>query len=181
MKLEKVLMTAAFAGLAMGCENLPSAYQGDFVDLASGAKLTLNGGDGVLHLADGRKLESRRDQFKFKNLKEGRPGIFVGRNTRNESLMDIFWVNPNLATREEVEGFVWFQSEILYTIADTRLKDKVSSVQFIHCTDGQMTLDATTRKLQLGCPAGAKNYMFVRKSGDDKSANKVGATSDAFR
>ncbi len=176
MKFVKVMMAVAVALVAVGCGKIPSAYQGEFVDAASGVKLKLGGSDGELVFADGRKLEAKADDHKFENIKEGKPGIFLGQNTRNGNLVDIFWLNPNLTTRQEVEGFVWYTSEVLYTIVDSKREDKVPSVQFFHCTDGQVMLDMTTQQMQMGCPAGPKVYTFVR-GGEEKPKNPSNGTT----
>lgn len=168
MKLVKMMMAAAVALVVVGCGKIPSAYQGEFVDAAAGVKLKLGGADGELVFADGRKLEAKADDHKFEIIKEGKQGIFLGQNPRNDKLIDFFWLNPNLATRQEVEGFVWYTSEVLYTIVDTKREEQVPSVQFFHCMDGHVMLDLTTQQMQMGCPAGPKQYTFVRGKSDEK-------------
>lgn len=163
MKLSKLLLLCAVVLTTVACGKIPEAYRGTFEDRDQGVKLTLGGGEGTLESTrDGRKLEAKAEDLTFEGLTEGKPGIYVSTNPSNERMMDVYWVNPNLPTKQAVEGFVWYQSEVIYTIMDAKREEKVPNIQLIHCRDGMVMLDLATKRMQLGCPAGPVNYNAVR-------------------
>jgi len=106
--------------------------------------------------------ESKAEDKSYDAMAEGKAGIFVSTNPSNERMTDVFWVNPNLASKQAVEGFVWYQSEVIYTVMDAKREEKVPSIQLIHCRDGMVMLDIASKRMQLGCPAGPVNYNAIR-------------------
>jgi hypothetical protein len=163
MKLSKLVLLCAVVLTTVACGKIPSAYQGTFVDQEHGVKITLGSSDGTIETsADGRKFEAKAEEYSFDVLVEGKAALYVGVNPANQNMSDVYWINPNMATKQSVEGFTWYQTEVIYTILDTKREDKVPSIQFFHCRDGMMMLDMATKRVQLGCPAGPKNYNVVR-------------------
>ena len=77
-------------------------------------------------------------------------------------MTNVYWLNPNAASKQVVEGFVWYQSEVIYTIMDAKREDKAPGFQLVHCRDGMVMLDMASKRMQLGCPAGPVNYNLVR-------------------
>lgn len=162
MKLSKLLLLCAVVLTTVACGKIPEAYRGKFEDREQGAKLELTGTEGKLETKDGRVLESKAEDMSFEALSEGKQGIFVSTNPSNENMVDVFWVNPNLASKQAVEGFVWYQSEVIYTVMDTKREEKVPNIHLIHCRDGMVMLDMATKRMQLGCPEGPINYNMIR-------------------
>ncbi len=76
--------------------------------------------------------------------------------------MDVFWLSPNLTSRQEGGGKVWFNAEVLYTILSSEAKDKVNEVSLFHCQDGQVQIDTVTKNMQMGCPAHPTTYRMIR-------------------
>lgn len=163
MKFVKILLLTVIATGSVACGKIPAAYQGVFVDQAQGVKITLTGSGGSIETnSDGRKFEAKAEEYTFDNLMAGKAALYVGVNPSNQNMSDVWWINPDLATKQSVEGFVWFQTEAIYTLLDTKREDKVPSVQFFHCRDGVMMLDVATKRVQIGCPAGPRYYNLVR-------------------
>lgn len=163
MKLSKVLLLAAVVLSTVACGKIPEAYRGKFQDTEKGATMELEASAGKLTLANGRVLEAKADDLSFDALAEGKSGIYVSANPADGRMMDVYWVNTNMATKQEVEGFVWYQSEVIYTLMDSKAKDKVPSIGFFHCTDGMVMLDRGAKRLQVGCPASPVTYRMIRK------------------
>lgn len=162
MKLSQWLLIGVVVLSTVACGKIPSAYQGDFVDAAQGAKVSLGGDSGTLSTSDGRALEAKANDLNFDNLQEGKVGIYLSQNSANGNLTDVYWIAPNMATKQEAAGLVWFSSEVMYTIMDSKREDKVASIEFFHCKDGMVMLDTSTKRFQLGCPAGPLHYNMVR-------------------
>ena len=162
MKLSNWFLLGAVVLSTAACGKIPSAYQGDFADSAQGAKLTLGGDSGKLTTSDGRELEAKADDLTFDKLQEGSTGIYLSKNSANDQLTDVYWIAPNMATKQTGGGLVWFTSEVIYTIMDAKRSDKVPNIEFFHCKDGMVILDSNTKRFQLGCPAGPVRYNMVR-------------------
>ncbi|MGZ3698239.1 MAG: hypothetical protein ACXWPM_02355 [Bdellovibrionota bacterium] len=162
MKVSKILFVAAMLIGSMSCGKIPSAYRGNFVDKASGVSLNLTSKDGTLTFADGRKLQAKADDLNFEALSLGKVGIFVRENSQDKDLTDVYWLNPNIASKQNQYGFVWYQSEVIYTIMDSKQKGKISSIQFVQCAEGEVMVDLNSKAIQLGCPAGSPSFDAVR-------------------
>lgn len=144
------------------CSKIPSAYRGNFKDNSSGAKLELNSGSGKMTFADGRVLDSDASELTYQDLITGKGGIFVRENPFNHAMVEGFWVNPNLATKQTAQGLTWFQSEVIYLLLNSELKDKVPGISFLHCTNGTVILDDLTKTFEAGCPASHDTFDMVR-------------------
>jgi len=163
MKLSQCLLMVLVVLSAVACGKIPDAYQGNFEDTTQGASISLSGNGGVFTTSDGRKLESDATDLSFENLQEGKTGIYVNANSQDNKLLDIFWIAPNIASKQEGGGMVWFQSEVIYTLMDSKKENAVPNIEFFHCKDGTVMLDISTQKFQLGCPANPLHYNMLRK------------------
>ncbi len=164
----------AWAILALSvsaCGKIPSAYQGDFVDSATGTRLELSGGSGTLTFPGGRKLEAGSIDLKWDALLEGKPGIYISKaKGADERWLDLYWVNADLSSKREEAGLIWYTAEVLYTMADTKAKDKVATIPMFHCMQGTVMLDSVQKLWQVGCPAGATRYAMQRSASDGESS-----------
>ena len=159
--LKAVLATILLA-TSSACGVIPSEYRGKYQD-SNGARLELKSRKGVFQDASGRKIVAKADDLKFENLLKGEAGIYVSPNTVSGDKLELYWVNPAIETRQEAEGLVWFNSEIIYTLFDMNQKEKVSEIEFYHCGDGTVLLDTAQKLWQIGCPANPDFYRLVRK------------------
>ena len=166
-----LLLGAAMILLTTACGKIPAGYQGDFVDAASGTKITLGASEGVMKTTDGRELKGKAEDLSFENLQEGKQAIYLGQNTRDGNMFDVFWLNPNLTTRQESNGLVWFQSEVIYTMMNAKQEQKVDAISLFRCKDGQVILDTVKQRMTMGCPAGPEQLNMVRAS-DKKDEKK---------
>ncbi len=163
MKFKNTLALIAVVFTTVACgSKIPSAYQGNFADSKAGVKLALTDSKATMTFSDGRVLTGDAADLKYADLLAGKAGVFVRANAADASEQDVFWVNPNVATKQAQEGMVWYTSEVIYTLMNVQAKDKVPNIQFFHCLDGQILLDSTNQSFQLGCPAGPDNYNAVR-------------------
>ncbi|HAR42785.1 MAG TPA: hypothetical protein DCS07_09195 [Bdellovibrionales bacterium] len=161
-KLMKLVLVVALAFGATACSKIPAAYRGTFEDRSLGAKLTLKSTAAQLAFADGRVIQAKAEDLNLAAITEGKAGIFVRENSADLDLLEVFWINPNLASKQGFEGFVWFESELLYTLMNTKTTDSVPSLQLLHCTNGTVMIDVATQALQMGCPAGSAELKMVR-------------------
>ena len=145
------------------CGKIRSAYQGDFTDQATSAKLTLGGSGGSLMLSSGREIKGSTADVKYEKLVASEPGIYVRPSQSNSDVVEIFWLQQNKESRKEEASFVWQESEILYTRMNTKLKDKVQQLKMVHCEKGLLELDLANKTWNGGCPTDQRTeYDFVR-------------------
>jgi hypothetical protein len=163
--ISKLLLAATFTTLLLltvGCGTIPSAYRGNFEDSANNVQLTLEASGGVFTTADGRKLIADTQSLNADNLIEGQPGIYTTLNPAYQNRLEIYWINPDLSTRKEEGGLMWFNAEVFYTLLDIRQEDTVNEMEFFHCDIGKVMIDMPTQRWQIGCPADPDYYRLVR-------------------
>jgi len=163
--ISKMLLAATFLTLllgAVGCGTIPSAYRGNFEDTTNNVKLTLEASGGTFTTADGRKIVSDTLSLTSDNLIEGLPGIYTTLNPVYQNRLEIYWVNPDLNTRTQEGGLMWFNAEVFYTLLDINQEDNVDEMEFFHCDQGKVMIDVPTKRWQIGCPADPDYYRLVR-------------------
>jgi hypothetical protein len=160
-----VLSLFLLVGLA-ACGKIPKPYRGDYLDSASGARLTLERNLGVLKMRDGRVLQSDARNLEFKDLLRGTPGIYVRPDEQNADLVEIYWFVPHWETRQSEAEFVWMESEVLYSRMDSGEKDPVQRLKMFHCQNGMLMLDLPAQNWNGGCPSERVDYEFVRSLPD---------------
>lgn len=158
----QVLLATALTLSGVACNEIPKAYRGSFQDRATGTQLQLKASKGLITFTDGRSMQVKATALTFQGLSEGKTGIFVRPNPTHSQMTEMFWVNPRISTRQENQGFVWFESEVLYTLMDNRSKEQISSFDIISCTNGTVMLDTTTQELEVGCPSGPMTFSMER-------------------
>ncbi len=163
MSKSKFLITVLISMWLVGCKAVPMSYRGSYVDAEHGNQLRLKRGKGVLTFADGRVLIAKTERIKFDDLLEGQGGIYVDRiKTKGESTVaEVNWIIPDPASKKEVAGFVWFESEVIYTALDLGAAKK-SGITLMHCKNGIVTLDTVSKQWQVGCRAGSAELNFAR-------------------
>lgn len=158
MKIINNLKLVLIATILAACNGLPSAYQGNYKDKANGVNLTLNSGSAEISFKNGRKIKSDAEEMSFEALYEGKTGIFSTSRGRDKGLVHIYYVRPIRGTAHTESNFMWYNAEIIYTQADPNRERAVSSIQVIHCTEGNVMLDLPSKRVMLGCGAGAAVY-----------------------
>ncbi|OFZ18961.1 MAG: hypothetical protein A2X94_13510 [Bdellovibrionales bacterium GWB1_55_8] len=155
----------ALVVIGTACGVIPSEYRGEFRDSESGASLKLKGRKGVFQTADGRKIESKAKDLEFEKLAQAQGGIYVSSDPGSDSILEVYWVSPDVASRQEAAQLVWFRSEVIYTELNLKTKDKVNTLEFFHCREGTILLDLPTKRWQMGCPGNA-DYLRMQRVKD---------------
>ncbi len=161
-KIFGAFLLASGAATFGACGVIPHAYQGNFVDDATGAKLELKSGEGTLTTANGRVVPAKADRLTFEKLQKGEPGIYAQVNEDSKNLLEVYWIAPRPATRQEAGGLIWLETEALYTLMNLKEKDEIGNFEVSHCENGTVLLDPSTKRWQIGCPAGVLRYQFRR-------------------
>ncbi|HAR41715.1 MAG TPA: hypothetical protein DCS07_03660 [Bdellovibrionales bacterium] len=164
MKLSKTLFVAMILG-SLGltaCGKVPSGYKGTFSDSSTGATVVLKGSKATFSDASGRKLEVKSIDFTYENLLLGRNGFFIHDHPSDLNLLEVFWLIPNAATRQDVGGLIWFESEIMYSLFQKETEDKLNAFDLVHCQAGTILLDPVRKNFQIGCGAGEQTHHLKR-------------------
>jgi hypothetical protein len=155
-----IILGALVILLTTACGKIPKGYQGEYTDAASGATLKLEASEGTLKTSDGRELKGKAEDADFDALLQGKQAIYLSELKNNN--VDVFWLVPNMATRQESAGYVWFVSEVIYTQMNAKQEEKVGGINFFHCKDGHVMLNTATKEMNLGCPAGPAVFNMIR-------------------
>lgn len=158
----RTIFAAIIVMVGVGCGAVPSAYRGEFQDAAKGVRLELEARKGVFQDAQGKKIDSKASDLKFESLEKGIAGIYVSTSPVSENKLEVYWVNPDLSTRQEAAGLVWVSSEVIYTLFDLSQKDDVREIELSHCEKGTVLLDTLSQRYQIGCPAEIEFYKLTR-------------------
>jgi hypothetical protein len=159
-----IMLKSSFSKLAMvgvllvsACgDRVPAGFRGDFVDARTGSKLTLNAESGVFQTTDGRKLEANRMQMDFEDLAKGTPGIYTRQNPKNTQILEIYWIQPDAASRDQAGGMQWFTAEVLFFRMERETDKPVDVLNLVHSRVGTVMLDTPTKQWQIGWPAGSE-------------------------
>ncbi len=170
MTVVNLILGAAVILLTTACGKIPKAYQGDFVDAATGTTLKLESNEGTLKAADGTELKGKAEDADFDALLDGKPAIYLSTLPGNN--VDVFWVVPNLSTRQEREGRVWYVSDIIYMQMNSKQESQVNNLTMFRCKNGQVSLDKSTKEFVPGCPAAPQYFNMVRAG--EKKAQATG-------
>lgn len=155
------LMGIIFALALSACGKIPEAYQGNFIDAATGTKLSLEASAGQINTTEGRVIKSDANDLDFDSLVKGKPGIYV-RTTTNSNKIEVFWLLPNVATKKQEAEFAWMEAEVFYTRMNIKANDKAQQIKMLHCTNGMILLDMPTKSWNGGCPAESQELDFRR-------------------
>ena len=142
---------------------VPENYRGEFVDVPSGTRLTLESSGGSLFFTSGRKIEASAKDLSFDQLMTGEVGIYTRNSPKEpERLLEVFWVAPKLNTRTEDDGHVWFESEVAVTQLLKTTSRPVGKVNFTYCENGKIQLDKPSQLWLVGCDQDARYFEFER-------------------
>lgn len=163
MKNKLSVMFSAIVLVALSsCGKIPSGYQGTFVDKPSGAKLVLDSSSGKYTETSGREISADADSLQYDALAQAKAGLYTRTMAGNDQMMELFWIVPDPASRQENSGFVWYNAEILYTRMPTEAKDQVASISVEHCKSGTIMLDTPSQTWNGGCGADTVPMQFSR-------------------
>jgi hypothetical protein len=161
--MRSLLVIIAVSFLSVACGKVPSSYIGGFADPEKGATLKIEQNDWTFS-GGGRSLVSKSQDLKFEEIVQGKAGVYIQKNSLNDKILEVYWMNPNLASRFDGAGKVFFTGELIYTQLSSEAKDKVNEINLFHCaTGGQLELDTATQRILMGCPAGPTTYRMLRK------------------
>lgn len=168
-------------GLALGvllsgsCSQIPSNYRGEYIDAGKGASLNLESGKATFKFNDGRVVESKVRDLKyvgeslhpsedqalevndaFNELMNGQQALYASQNTSSKTKTDLFWVLPNVESRQTQAQFTWFRAEVFFTVLDQDENANSSGqIKLLYCSNGHVMLNTLTRQIQGGCPPGS--------------------------
>ncbi len=150
-------------GLLTACgEVVPEAYRGEFVDAASGAKLQMNAESGVYQETSGRIVKARTHEISFEELRKGASGVFMRDNPTNAQILEVYWVSPDLTTKQEAGGIESYQAEVFFFRMEKSKQTKIDLLNTVHSREGIISLDVPTSQWQIGWPAGSSLLEFRR-------------------
>jgi hypothetical protein len=160
--MKNILFSIFAVMMLAACGQVPGAFKGTYEDKEKGAKLELQQSEWKLTTADGRVLQAKVEALDVESLKAGKDGVYVLENPTNKTLLDVFFAHPNVSSKQEASGLIWYESELAYTLIDKDQKEPAAAIDFFHCLKGLATIDSVTSRWELGCPAGATTYHLVR-------------------
>ena len=151
----------AMLALALtGCDGLPDAYRGVFMNKSAGIRVTLNSQDADIEFRGKKLVNYSAEEMKFETASSGRAGIFIRKN-EGDSMVDVYHIVPNRASKKNEFDFVTVQADLMYTQLDSRKKGQAKEITVVRCK-GIISLDWTTKDYELGCPAGAETIVLTR-------------------
>ncbi len=165
MNLNKKLSVALSALVLIAlssCGKIPSGYQGTFVDQPTGTKLVLSSDEGKFTETTGREISAKADSLAFDSLAQGKAGLYTLPVPGNDKMTELLWIVPDVATRQENSGYVWFNAEILDTRIMNEAKDPVASITAEHCRSGSVMLYAADKTWIHGCGPETVPMTFMR-------------------
>lgn len=148
-----VSIVSIAALLISGCKGVPNAYLGEYQDSTGNVRVELSSTEGTIRLADGRRITSKLEELKFDLLKEGKRALYARENSRVSDLIEIFMIEPNMSTRQESGGLIWYNAEIIFSMIKDKDATAAKNLTLVHCIQGTVLLDTVTSRIQLGCPA----------------------------
>ena len=152
---------AAIALLMSGCVKIPEAYFGNYADSSRGASLVLQQNKAVFTAPDGRKFKAGSQELSVADLADAKAGIYDVQD-KSSGMIEVYWINPSVGTRQESAGFVWYSAEVLYTYFASAQRDQVQSLQLVQCVNGTVMVDTQTQRVQVGCPENSTVYNLLR-------------------
>lgn len=168
-----VVILLGFTAL-VGCKGIPNAYLGLYKDSSRQVELELSTYEAKLRLADGRKLSAKLEEMKFELLIKGQRALYARPNGRNEDLVEIFMVDPNLSTRQEANGLIWYESEIVYTLVNSKDESAAKNISLAHCQRGMVLLDLATNRIRIGCPENPDRFELTKTRDDSRNDDEHG-------
>lgn len=139
------LLTLIALGLANTSCKLLENLEGTFRD-STGRELVLSSKLARFgSMAGAAALKPQAISFEL--LLAGLQGCYVDRRPDGVSL---YFLTPDLSTRREEAGLVFYVTEVAYFVPAGTGGDKVSLIQGVHDTRGLVMLDSATKTWQIG-------------------------------
>jgi hypothetical protein len=160
IKMAAISFLSAIALAGCGSDgDVPSAYQGVFQD-PSGVKLDLTSSAAQL-VVEGKTLKMAVAPISYDKLFAGQAGFYIYQE-KDSKLMDVYMVTPDLSTKKDAGGIVYYTTDIIYLQIDLNQKNPVPAITLVHADQGTVMLDTQTKTWQAGWPAQANEYSLVR-------------------
>ena len=156
-----IVLAIITSGVISACGGIPAAYRGKYLDPATGTKLELTRSSGTFE-SNGRALSAQTEVLDFEKLLAAETGIYMDQDPNDAKYFKIYWIHPNITTRQEAAGLVWYQAEILYTAMDSTREQPVDQILIIYSKDGWIMLDLVRKKPQIGWSANPASYDMRR-------------------
>lgn len=172
--IQRLSMAGLTLGLLAGCRGIPNEYTGEYEDSTRRVKLELSSYEGTIQFADGRSFNAKLEDLNYEKMKDGKRAIYARPNSKNQDLVEIFMVEPDLSSKQESQGLTWFQSEIVYSMIDTKNASASRSITLVHCRQGVVMLDRQSQQVQLGCPENPER-ITLQKTRDGGSGGGGGS------
>lgn len=165
MNLLKLAVVSVLAAVILGAcgadnDNIPKAYQGTFQG-QNGEMLILSGSKAQLSI-EGKTLSANVAPLSYKTLLVGQPGFYIYQENKDDKVLDVYWITPNVATKKEEGGIVYYTTDIVYTQIDLNQKNAVQSVTIVHSDVGTVMLDSQSKEWQAGWPEHSETSNLVR-------------------
>lgn len=158
----KVILFFILTLSIVGCGNgIPKNYRGTFADPATDTTLVLNKKSGSFVMSGVSQWSGSMSTLSIEDLTQGEEGIFYATESTSGSFADVFWVRPSSEVRNE-NGFLWRESEVLYTSLDLNRRTPAESLHTLYCEDGEILVDLISQNWQIGCPPTAKTLILQR-------------------
>ena len=155
-----ILSTLVLAGCGNDNENVPKAYQGVFQD-QSGVRLDLTGNAAQLQV-EGKTLKEPVSPLTYDTLLAGTPGFYIYQANKDAKIMDVYMVTPDISTKKEAGGIIYYTTDIVYMQIDLSQQSAVASITIVHADLGTVMLDTSAKTWEAGWPAHASEYNLVR-------------------
>lgn len=156
-----------------GCKGVPQAYQGEFEDKTNNIHLELAWNKAAISMS-GRNIENKLAEFKIEDLQAGKAQVYAREHAANKDLIELFWVLPNMSTKQEGGGMTWYEAEIFVSLADANLQS-VTELKLLHCARGMVLIDTVTSQSQIGCPGSADHWSLKKTKDVGNPGNPGGA------
>jgi hypothetical protein len=149
----------ALSMVLVACDKVPSTYVGNYSDTIS--KLSIGGGAASFTSQDSSISSELRD-LTIAELKKGSKAAYMVADSVDKSMVKIYFVSPNIDTKEEGGGMLWYQSEVAIVAINTKAKGPVTHLNVAHCKDGAVSVDTTENRWQIGCSGNASELDLKR-------------------
>jgi hypothetical protein len=166
LKWTNLLLSGLLLIAVSSCGKIPKGYQGTFKDAVTGTQLTLDDSSGKWVETGGRAIEAKAVDAKLDDLAQGKPGLYMMPVEGNDKIQDVFWIVPDMSTKQSAEQYgvkyVWFNAERINTRMYMDQKDELPKIQLEYCKQGQVLLNLATQEIRGGCGPDAVQMTLER-------------------
>lgn len=159
-KFIKVILIISGAVALQACNMIPQDYRGTFRDVSAGVAVKFKAKRVQIELQNGKVIKTKMKVLKFKNLLKAEPGLYLDKY--DEYYPELSIIIPDVNTKKEVAGIVYFDAEYFFSRLDITDSKKKEVIEILHCEKGRVMLDTVSQTWQAGCPEGSHEYRVVR-------------------